>query len=458
MIKKLLKYGLLGLLGFVLAVVIFLYITFVPILAGTAAKTMCSCLYVLGRTPESVVEKELTVVPTLNWSSFDYIDSSAVRATLFLRSRTAVYRKGIGCTLLAERSELEIRSQTPAMPGPPPFDSDTVAWPLGDKIRDSAVAGVNYEAMNSAISYAFDEPDPDRPKNTLAVVVVYYGQIVGERYAPGVTRDSPLMGWSMTKSLTNALVGRLVMDGKLKVEDPAAVPEWQNDDRKNITLNNLMQASSGLEWNESYFTPGLFHNMFMHSDDKGAFAASQKLKYPIGTHFEYSSGTTNIISRIVRQTVGDANYPRYAYEDFFYKVGMLNVLVELDASGTMVGSSYGYATARDWARFGLLYLNDGLVNGERILPEGWVTYSSTPAPSAPKGEYGAQFWLNAGAKDDPQNCYHPGVPNDEYGCEGFEEQNIFIIPSKKLVLVRLGISHHGFDIEGLTQKVIAALP
>ena len=458
MIKKLLKYGLLGLLGFVLAVVIFLYITFVPILAGTAAKTMCSCLYVLGRTPESVVEKELTVVPTLNWSSFDYIDSSAVRATLFLRSRTAVYRKGIGCTLLAERSEQEIRSQTPAMPGPPPFDSDTVAWPLGDKIRDSAVAGVNYEAMNSAISYAFDEPDPDRPKNTLAVVVVYYGQIVGERYAPGVTRDSPLMGWSMTKSLTNALVGRLVMDGKLKVEDPAAVPEWQNDDRKNITLNNLMQASSGLEWNESYFTPGLFHNMFMHSDDKGAFAASQKLKYPIGTHFEYSSGTTNIISRIVRQTVGDANYPRYAYEDFFYKVGMLNVLVELDASGTMVGSSYGYATARDWARFGLLYLNDGLVNGERILPEGWVTYSSTPAPSAPKGEYGAQFWLNAGAKDDPQNCYHPGVPNDEYGCEGFEEQNIFIIPSKKLVLVRLGISHHGFDIEGLTQKVIAALP
>jgi len=458
MIKKLLKYGLLGLLGFVLAVVIFLYITFVPILAGTAAKTMCSCLYVLGRTPESVVEKELTVVPTLNWSSFDYIDSSAVRATLFLRSRTAVYRKGIGCTLLAERSEQEIRSQTPAMPGPPPFDSDTVAWPLGDKIRDSAVAGVNYEAMNSAISYAFDEPDPDRPKNTLAVVVVYYGQIVGERYAPGVTRDSPLMGWSMTKSLTNALVGRLVLDGKLKVEDPAAVPEWQNDDRKNITLNNLMQASSGLEWNESYFTPGLFHNMFMHSDDKGAFAASQKLKYPIGTHFEYSSGTTNIISRIVRQTVGDANYPRYAYEDFFYKVGMLNVLVELDASGTMVGSSYGYATARDWARFGLLYLNDGLVNGERILPEGWVTYSSTPAPSAPKGEYGAQFWLNAGAKDDPQNCYHPGVPNDEYGCEGFEEQNIFIIPSKKLVLVRLGISHHGFDIEGLTQKVIAALP
>ena len=137
---------------------------------------------------------------------------------------------------------------------------------------------------------------------------------------------------------------------------------------------------------------------------------------------------------------------------------MINTLIEQDASGTFVGSSYGYASARDWARFGLLFLNDGVWNGERILPEGWVAYSSTPAPAAPKGEYGAQFWLNAGAQGNPQNSHNPGLPNDEYGAEGFEEQNVFIIPSKKLVLVRLGISHHGFDMTGLTQKVLAALP
>lgn len=457
MIKKILLYSLLGLVGIVLGVVIFLYITFVPILAGTAAKTMCSCRYVLGRAPDSVVEKELTVVPTLNWATFEYIDSSAVKATLFLRSRTAIYRKGIGCTLLAERSEEEIRAQQLALPDRPPI-LDTVAWPMGDRISLDPIVGVKYDQITAAINEAFEEPNLERPKHTLAVLVVYDGQIVGEKYAPGVTKDSPLMGWSMTKSLTNGLVGRLVLEGKLKVNDPAPVSEWQSDNRKDITLNNLMQASSGLEWNESYFTPGLFHTMFMNRDDKGGFAASQQLEYPIGSHFEYSSGTSNLLSKIVRQAIGDENYPRYAYDNFFYKIGMRSVIIEPDASGTFVGSSYGYASARDWARFGLLFLNDGTWNGERILPEGWTAYSSTPAASAALGDYGAQFWLNAGSKGEPGLSHNPGIPNDEYGAEGFEEQNLWIIPSRKLVIVRLGVSHHGFDMTGLTQKVLAALP
>lgn len=455
---RVLKYGLYLFLALFLVVASYLAIKFPPILAGMASKTMCSCVYVMGRTPESVVEKELSVFPGLDRAEFEFIDSTVVKATFAWRTRTSIFRKGLGCTLLAERSEGEVRRQTPALPGPLPFDPDTVAWPLGDVTSDSLPAGVNVEAIRAAIAEGFEETDPEKPKNTLAIVVVFDGQIVGERYAEGFSRHSPLMGWSMTKSFTNALIGRLVGEGKLKLEDPAPVAEWAQDDRKNITLNNLMQASSGLEWDESYFAPGHFHNMFMHSDDKGGYAASQKLKYPIGTHWEYSSGTSNILSKIIRQAVGDENYPRYAYDNFFYKVGMHHTLVEPDASGTFVGSSYGYASARDWARFGLLFLNDGVVNGERILPQGWAAYSSTPAPAAPKGEYGAQFWLNAGEKGNPLNCYHPGIPNDEYGAEGFEMQNVFIIPSKKLVLVRLGISHHGFDVTGLTQKVIAALP
>lgn len=455
---KVLKYGLLLILALFLVVAGYLLIKFPPILAGMASKTMCSCVHVMGRSPESVVEKELSVFPGLNRAKFEFLDSTVVKASFGWVTRTSVYRKGLGCTLLAERTEGELRRQVPALPGPIPFDADTVAWPLGDRTSDSLPAGVNREALDAAIAEGFEETDPEKPKNTLAIIIVYDGQIVGERYAEGFSKDSRLMGWSMTKSFTNALVGRLAGEGKLKLEDPAPVVEWQQDERKNITLNHLMQASSGLEWDESYFAPGHFHNMFMHSDDKGGYAAAQKLKYPVGTHWEYSSGTTNILSRIIRQTVGDENYPRYAYENLFYKIGMFHTLVEPDASGTFVGSSYGYASARDWARFGLLFLNDGMVNGERILPEGWAKYSATPAPAAPKGEYGAQFWLNAGAKDNPQNCYHPGIPNDEFGAEGFEEQNVFIIPSKKLILVRLGISHHGYDIEGLTQKVIAALP
>lgn len=456
--KRIFKLALYAILGVLLIILGYLGIKFPPILAGMAAKTMCSCVYVMNRTPESVIQKELTVFPGLSSARFAFIDSSAVEAAFLWEKRKAIYRKGLGCTLLAERSESEVRNQSPALPGPPPFDADTVDWPLGDRIKDPTLTGVNYAMINAAIDTAFAEINPDKPKNTLAIVIVYDGNIVGERYATGVTPQSPLMGWSMTKSLTNALVARLVLEGKLKVDEPAPVPEWQNDERKAITLNNLLQASSGLEWNESYFAPGHFHNMFMHSDDKGTYAASQKLKYPIGTHFEYSSGTTNLLSRIIREKVGDANYPRYAYETFFYRIGMHHTLIEPDASGTFVGSSYGYASARDWARFGLLFLNDGMLGNERILPEGWVTYSSTPAPSAPIGEYGAQFWLNAGTKGDPARCYHPGLPNDEYGAEGFEQQNVYIIPSKKLVIVRLGISHHGFDMTGLTQRVIAALP
>jgi len=456
--KRILKYALFSFLAILVFVGIYLVAVFPPILAGMAAKTMCSCVYVMGRSPESVVAKELTVFPGLNSAKFEFKDSSSVSATFLWKTRKSIYRRGLGCTLLAERSEAEVLQQAPALPDPVPYNADTVAWPMGDKTSELLVEGVDHDAINAAVNVAFEENDPAKPKNTMAVLILYDGNIVGERYADGITLHTPLTGWSMTKSLTNGLIARLVLEGKLKTEDPAPVAEWQSDERKNITLNNLMQASSGLEWSESYFGPGHFHNMFMHSDDKAGYAASLKLKYPIGSHWEYSSGTTNILSKIIRQTVGDSNYPRYAYENLFYKIGMHHTIIEPDASGTFVGSSYGFASARDWARFGLLFLNDGMWNGERILPEGWVKYSSTPAPAAPKGEYGAQFWLNAGAKDNPENCYHPGVPNDEYGAEGFEEQNVWIIPSKKLVIVRLGISHHGFDIEGLTNNVIRALP
>ncbi|MBL7865434.1 MAG: serine hydrolase [Cyclobacteriaceae bacterium] len=458
MIKKILKYTGILILSAVIVLVTYMAVTFPPILAGTAAKTMCSCVYVMGRTPQSVVEKELTLLPGLDKAKFEFIDSVSVSATLLWQTSTAIYRKGIGCTLLAGQSEDVIRRQEPALPVPPPFLQDTVQWPMGDMLSGEPVAGVRYEGVESAIANAFEETDPEKPKRTLAVLVIYDGQIVGERYAEGFDEHSRFMGWSMTKSLTNGLIGVLTKEGKLTLDAPAPVSEWQSDERKNITLNNLMQASSGLEWNESYFTPGDFHNMFTHSDDKGGYAAARPLKYPIGTHWEYSSGTTNLLSKIIRETVGDANYPKFAYENFFYRIGMFHTIIEPDASGTFVGSSYGFASARDWARFGLLYLNDGVWNGERILPEGWVKYSSTPAPAAPIGEYGAQFWLNAGAKENPTTSYHPGIPNDEYGAEGFEQQNVFIIPSKKLVLVRLGISHHGFDMEGLTNQVIASLP
>lgn len=219
-----------------------------------------------------------------------------------------------------------------------------------------------------------------------------------------------------------------------------------------------MHASSGLEWNESYFLPGDFHNMFIHSDDKGGYAASKKLAQEPNTVFYYSSGTSNLISKIVRQTIGDDGYYKFAFENLFYKIGMLHTIIEPDASGTYVGSSYCFASARDWARFGLLFLNDGVWNGERILPEGWAKYSGTPAPAAKLQEYGAQWWLNAGEKGNPSHSKYQGMPNEAMVADGFEGQSVVIIPSKKLVVVRLGVTHNGnFSPEKLVSKVAEAV-
>ena len=456
--KRFFKYILLFLAGVLLTLITYMVITFPSIMAGMAAKTMCSCVYVMGRSPESVIEKELTVVPGLGRAKIEFIDSLSVTATVLWSTKKAIYRRGLGCTMLAERSESDVRNQKIKLASAPKVNQDSMKWPAGNVLSDSVLPGVDYSKIHQAIDEAFIDATPSRPLNTLAVVIVYNGQIVGEKYAEGIHLNSKLIGWSMTKSVTNALVGTLVKDGKLDLNGSASVAEWKNDDRKNITLNNLMQGSSGLEWNESYFLPGDFHNMFTHSDDKGGYAASKKPRYKPNEVFKYSSGTANLISKIIRHTVGDSLYYRYPYENFFYRIGMYHALLEPDASGTFVGSSYGYASARDWARFGLLFMNDGVWNGERILPEGWVKYSSTPMPAAPIGQYGALWWLNAGAKNNPGKSYHPELPHDEYAAEGFEGQMVMIIPSRKLVVVRLGISHHQSGIIPLVQKIIRVLP
>jgi len=224
------------------------------------------------------------------------------------------------------------------------------------------------------------------------------------------------------------------------VNKPAPIESWRNDARSKITLNDMMHMSSGLDWVENYGGPSSATNMLFKKKDMGIYASAVPAKEEPGKVFYYSSGTTNIISRIVRDKVGDENYYRFPYVELFDKLGMRSIVIEPDAGGTFVGSSYSFATARDWARFGLLYLNDGICNGERILPEGWVTYSSTPTSGAKIGEYGAQFLLNAGTKDHPEKRIYPSVPADLYWADGFEGQNIFILPSKKLVIVKLSQS------------------
>jgi CubicO group peptidase (beta-lactamase class C family) len=383
--RKFLKITLWVLVLIIVFSIGFIVVKYPPVMVSFAAKGVCSCVYVTGRTLESVRAEELQVYPFLPSANIQLHPDSSVTARLLWHTRKAIYRKGLGCTLLSEQPEEAVRQQKMKIAGPPPFNQDTVAWPMGDKPNDITY-NINQEKMNRIIDSAFIEKNPEKPIRTHAVVVVYKGEIVGEKYAAGFDKNSRLMGWSMTKSVMNALIGILVRDGKFTINDGAPFSEWQNDDRKNIKIENLLKATSGLKWNESYFNPfSDFHMMFTYRDDKAKFERSRESKYAPGEYFQYSSSSTNMLSGLLRQTTGE-DYWAFPYENLFYKTGMHSAIMEPDASGTFVASSYGFASARAWARFGLLFLNDGFAGGQRILPEGWVEFSTTPSTAAKQGE------------------------------------------------------------------------
>jgi CubicO group peptidase (beta-lactamase class C family) len=428
-----------------------------PILSGYGAKNVCSCVFVGGRDLQSVLDNELASFPLkLGTFAIDATDSSATGSVLGFGKKKAVYRKGLGCTLLSEISEEELRNQKINLPASLNLNPDTIPWPMGNLMPDSLPV-VDAAKINKAIAMAFEEPTPSR--RTRSILVIYDGKIVGEKYAEGFTKDSRQIGWSMTKSITNALVGILVKQGKLDVAQPAPIATWEKDDRKKITLNDLLHMSSGLDWVENYSGPSGATNMLFKKKDMGLYASEAPLKDEPGKKFYYSSGTTNIISHIVRQTIGDENYYRFPSVELFSKLGIYSMVIEPDAGGTFVGSSYSFATARDWARFGLLYLNDGVWNGERILPEGWVKYSSTPTEGALMGQYGAQFWLNAGAPGNPSKRTYPDVPTDLFWADGYEGQSVFILPSKKLVVVILSQSSgNKLNENQFLSSIISALP
>jgi CubicO group peptidase (beta-lactamase class C family) len=289
---------------------------------------------------------------------------------------------------------------------------------------------------------AFREPAPDSHRQTRAVIVLHQGRIAAERYAPGFDRDTPLIGWSMTKSVTNNLVGLLVADGLLHLDATAPVPEWQaeGDPRRAITLADLLRMSSGLDFEEVYAPGSETTEMLFASYSAAAVAAQAPLAYPPGERWYYSSGSSNILARIVRDTVGGRleDVQEFTRERLLNPLGLSSMVLETDASGAQVGSSFSYATARDWARLGQFWLQDGVWNGERLLPAGWLEWSTQPAPAAPHGEYGAHFWLNAGRDGAHQPM--PGLPDKLFYASGFNGQIVAVFPEQEVVVVRLGFT------------------
>jgi hypothetical protein len=252
-----------------------------------------------------------------------------------------------------------------------------------------------------------------------------------------------LPGWSVTKSVLGALIGILVEDKRLSLEDKALVPEWQlpDDPRAAISVEDLLRMRSGLEFSEIYSDPRADVTQMLYArSDMAAFAASKRLSAPPGTTWRYSSGTTNILSRIVRQTVGEREYHAFPRRALFAPLGMSSAVIEADAAGTFVGSSYMFATARDWARFGQLYLDDGAWGGRRILPAEWVRFSSTATPQSPDGCYGAHWWLKLPGELGGETEAASRIPLDASFALGHEGQSLTVIPSRRLVVVRLGLS------------------
>lgn len=388
------------------------------------AKALASAYFVSGLEPEPntapEVSDEAYYLMRFFRATVDRADKSVTCSFFGLQPRTARWRPGFGAALTRR--------------GLPDFPAPAVA----PRASDFAVKEI--PALASVVEAAFGERGPRR-RRTRAVLILKDGAIAAEKYAPGFGPDTPLNGWSMTKSVTGALIGTLVKEGKLRLADKALLPEWTSpgDPRAQIALEDLLRMRSGLRFAEVYSNPLSDVTRMLYDDDHGdaaGFAAGLPLEAPPGTKWGYASGTTNILSLIARRTLGDEAYASWPRRALFDPLGMDSAVFETDESGTFVGSSYLFATARDWARFGALFA-DG---GRTLLPADWVRFSATPTPQAPEGKYGAHWWLKLSPELGGKSPSASAIPADAFHALGHEGQCVTVIPSRGLVVVRLGMS------------------
>ncbi|MEM7308560.1 MAG: serine hydrolase [Planctomycetota bacterium] len=387
-------------------------------------------------------------------------DTRTATASAFgLLSRTARYRPGLGAT----RTEVAVG----ALPGSlvdlvatPPVGEP---WPEGSSPELSPLpAGVSAAALDAALDAAFVDPETGLERGTHAVLVACGGRLVAERYAEPYGPRTPLLGWSMTKSVTATLIGRLIHEGRLALDAPAPIPEWSaaDDPRAAIRLDDLLRMRSGLEFQQNHEDASCDSlNMLFVSGDCGAYAAGKELAHAPGTHWSYSDGTSNVLARLVRAHGGGTLDEQLTFPQrlLFAPLGLDTAWIAVDGSGTFVGSSLMYASARDWARFGLLYLRDGVWNGERLLPEGWVDYVSSRTDGSRNGRYGAHFWrYDADANAAADGRLFPAELEGVFYAAGYQRQYVFLDRARDLVLVRLGVRPEppGFDPKEFAAAVL----
>lgn len=410
------------------------------VVTAFSAKNACSCHFIGERTLDDIQNDELSQFP-LNLASIRIAKGSqTVESSLFgLFEQQAKYKGDLGCQLIHGKDNAQNsfvnRNKLQA-------DND---WNKLPSINNTTPI-VNEHKLEQAFNFAFSEEFKTR-----GLLVVKNGHLVKEEYAAGYDANSLHLGWSMTKSIGSCLIGILVREGKLSLNDKAPVEQWKGTPKENISIKNLLQMSSGLDWEEDYTRLSSANKLLWREEDVMEFASDQGMEAEIGSHWEYSSGTTNILSGIIRNCFdSDQEYWSFPYRKLFNKIGMNTAILETDEAGNFVLSSFCYATAKDWAKFGQLYLNEGKWEDEQIIDSDWVEFSHEQITSTPYGQYGAQFWINT------NDFFFDDLPHDLYFASGFNGQRVIIIPSEQMVIVRLGMNKQ-IDWSGIIKQIIQAI-
>lgn len=445
--KKFLKIFVLLLI----AVVIYLRIEIYPqldLISGFSAKSVASGHFIDGRSLETIQQGD-NDIDKVDWATNEINDTERfVTSKVYgLKERKAIYREGLGATLINDDFDVTKPYLVPKRTQL----KNNLPFPYGNnEQKDTVFSNVDYDKLQKVVENAFDKKG-EKNKRTRSVIVIYKDKIIAEKYADGFDKNSKILGWSMTKSLTATFFGILQKEGKFDIMKPAPIAEWKNDERSKITTNDLLHMNSGLEWEEDYGKISDVTKMLFIEEDMTKSQINKPLVGKPNETWNYSSGTTNLLSGILRkQFKTHQEYLDFWYSSLFDKIGMNSALVEVDMAGNFVGSSYGWATTRDWAKFGLLYLHKGNWNGEQIFDESWAKYVATPTNTS-NGNYGAQFWLNAGRK-------FPDAPKDMYYASGYQGQMVAIFPSHDLVIVRMGLKEDPeFDFDGLLSGVVGSL-
>lgn len=412
--------------------------------SGIGSKLLCSAEYVMGQTREQAFSDLVQYSPILNELTIQYEPGlRSVSTSLFgLADKRASYIPGLGCAVdysgYTARRKLHVRAS-----GEP---SDAI-WPAGSTVNtiDSGLQSL----LESLV-----ESDNEQGLNTRALLLVHGDEIVAEAYGQGAATESPLLGWSMSKSLMSIMLGNLEMRGLLDLQAPPGFAQWQSDERAQIRIVDMLTMTDGLQFSEEYNPGDDATAMLFTEPSMSEYVLEQPLVNQPGSIFNYSSGTANLLSRVHHDTLGGS---QPAYDDFmnaiYEPMAFEHAVFEMDASGVFAASSYFYASARDWARIGLLMLQNGVINGQRLVSVDWVQRATAPNASENDRAYGYQFWLNRGNDD----LRFSSLPADAYYANGNRQQLVMVIPSREVVIVRLGWTGGRYPVAENFARILDAL-